>query len=921
MGIFYICYYLNRINTLKQFAENITFKYPWRSYQQRVLKELSHHLSDEHLHVIAPPGSGKTVLGLEVMLRLNKPVLILAPTIAIRNQWIQRFCELFLQTDTIPDWISRDVRNPKFMTVSTYQGLHAACNHKTAEEIEEEEETGTSKTEKANSDNFKAIAKGLAQQGIKTIVLDEAHHLKNEWWATLTAIKERLDPVIVGLTATPPYDVTGAEWQRYTELNGPVDTEITVPELIMEGNLCPHQDYVYFTLPTDEENKGISTIKYRMEKLFEEVKHDAVLTEAIEKHPVWLNPKIHLDWIYSNVECYSAMLIFLNANKKEIPRKHIEIIANKNDKVPELDYSWMETLLDFYLHREKEHFTEYDEHRLTLENRLRSYGAMEKRKVTFGNNSKVDTKLILSISKLNAIESIAKFEHNQLGSNLRMVILTDYIRKEFYVDDTENNETLNKIGILPIFEKLRRKHTKNIKIGVLTGSIVIIPKSALSQLKIKAVGYGIGIDSSPVPFDDNYVLINQTEQLKHYIVQIITEIFEEGEIEILIGTKSLLGEGWDAPAINSLILASFVGSFVLSNQMRGRAIRTHQGNTDKTGNIWHLVCIDPASIDGGRDLQLMKRRFKGFVGVSYKEYGGIENGLDRLDIPDALYSPHTIAAKNNETFEAAAERNLLKSKWDKALTNGVNLVEEIKIPFHRAIERETVKKEKQFYYNKTITNLTSVLISGILAYSEGVVQLLGRSLRSIRSIEQLTFILSMAGLGGIFFFGNKAYKSVKLYIGYRDITKDIKQIGEALLHTLHKLGHIQTDISLLKIVTEANDKGAIYCHLEGGSTYEKSLFINALIEIIGPINNPRYVIIRKSKMFFLKQKDYHTVPEVISKNKKPAEEFAAQWHKYVGNCELVFTRNHEGRELLLKSRVKALISQLDTEVEQVSKWR
>jgi hypothetical protein len=34
-----------------------------------------------------------------------------------------------------------------------------------------------------------------------------------------------------------------------------------------------------------------------------------------------------------------------------------------------------------------------------------------------------------------------------------------------------------------------------------------------------------------------------------------------------MATKSLLGEGWDAPCINALMLAGFVGSFVLSNQM------------------------------------------------------------------------------------------------------------------------------------------------------------------------------------------------------------------------------------------------------------------------------------------------------------------------------------------------------------------
>ena len=113
---------------MKTFPGEIAFKYTWRNYQQRVLSELDSYLDDGALHVVAPPGSGKTVLGLQVMLKLNKPALIIAPTIAVRNQWVDRFCELFLQTDQVPEWISYDIHRPAFVTVSTYQGLHAACN-------------------------------------------------------------------------------------------------------------------------------------------------------------------------------------------------------------------------------------------------------------------------------------------------------------------------------------------------------------------------------------------------------------------------------------------------------------------------------------------------------------------------------------------------------------------------------------------------------------------------------------------------------------------------------------------------------------------------------------------------------------------------------------------------------------------------
>lgn len=214
-----------------------------------MLDELDSHLTDQHLHVIAPPGSGKTVLGLEVVVRLNKPALILAPTLAIRNQWIVRFCELFLQQTECPEWISSDIRNPRFLTVSTYQALHAACagEYVDPDNDEEDEETdGSSAPSLLSKANIEVIADSLKKNGIETIVVDEAHHLKNEWWATLTEIKQRLETKTVALTATPPYDVSPAEWQRYIEFAGPVDAEISVSELMLEGDLCPHQDLVFF---------------------------------------------------------------------------------------------------------------------------------------------------------------------------------------------------------------------------------------------------------------------------------------------------------------------------------------------------------------------------------------------------------------------------------------------------------------------------------------------------------------------------------------------------------------------------------------------------------------------------------------------------------------------------------------------------
>lgn len=909
---------------MTEYPKNIKFKYGWRKYQQRVLDDLQDHLTDGHLHVIAPPGSGKTVLGLEVAIRLNKPTLILAPTIAIRNQWIQRFCELFLQINLTPDWISRDIRNPKFMTVVTYQGLHAACNNWRideeaieSEEEETEESNGNGRTTNPNLDN---IVSGLKAQKIKTIVVDEAHHLKNEWWQTLTKVKEKLDSIIVGLTATPPYDVTAKEWQRYIDLNGPVDTEISVPELVIEGDLCPHQDYVYFTLPTEKENQSIVDFRQNIEKIFQEIKSDEKIIKAIEQHPIWQNPTEQLDWIYNNLSYYSACLIYLKANNKEIPETHLEVIGDKKFEIPKLDYEWIETLLDFYLYKEKEHFKTFEKHQKTLENRLRRYGAIERRQINFSHNKRVTGFLTSSISKLNGIKEIVDFEYKHLGNNLRLVILSDFIRKEFYINFPDNNLELNKIGVIPIFEKLRRENKENKKIAVLTGSMIIIPVSAYSAFEAKAAKYGITqINYNPVPFDNNYILISQTEQLKHDIVHIVTQIFQRGEIEVLIGTKSLLGEGWDAPEINSLILASFVGSFVLSNQMRGRAIRTQNGNGDKTGNIWHLVCIDPTSPTGGDDFDLLKRRFRSFVGVSFKEEPGIENGIGRLNLPENIHHKEEAEKKNLEMFTHAGDRENLKQRWKEALETGVNLVEEIKIPFPEEREYKTVKS---MYLNNTIKNLMAMLGFSILGYLEGILQGLGRAARNIKTLQDLYVFLTVIGIGGVLFFGRQTYKTLKLYFKYRDISKDIQQIADALLNSLVKAGAIRTDNSKLKVETSVDNWGAVYCHLEGGTTFDKSTFINALQEIIAPIDNPRYVIIRKNRfMLFVKQKDYHSVPEILGRNKNLAEYFQSQWERLVGACDLIFTRTIDGRKLLLKSRVKSLAAQFDEKVEHVNKWR
>jgi len=391
--------------------------------------------------------------------------------------------------------------------------------------------------------------------------------------------------------------------------------------------------------------------------------------------------------------------------------------------------------LNYYLLDDKKQFTAYKTHRDQLENHLRRAGTIAQKRVNLTTNQSIDKLLASGINKLNSIRDIVEYEYQSLKSDLRLVVLTDYIRKEFYVKSSENTTELNKIGALPIFEKLRRESHPELKIGLLTGSLVLLPKASLGAfIKKSEIANLDNFNHTAVSFDDKYISISLSAKLKNHIVRIVTELFEAGEVEVLIGTKALLGEGWDAPCINSLVLASFVGSFVSSNQMRGRAIRIEKGNSTKTANIWHLACIDPSAMTGGNDIEMLRRRFRNFVGLAQEEEGGIENSLTRMALP-ANFQIIGIENKINEKAKnQAGNRSDLAQEWQNALEKGVSLSEEIRVPFG---EPQEYSRVQSLYFTKTIAYASTTLTAAIIGFGTEGMQMLFNAMDNIETYQEL----------------------------------------------------------------------------------------------------------------------------------------------------------------------------------------
>jgi hypothetical protein len=114
--------------------------------------------------------------------------------------------------------------------------------------------------------NPRALIDGLVHRGVRTVVLDECHHLLYYWAVVLRHLIGRIrDPQVVGLTATLPSPEDGNEYENYTSLLGDVDIEVPTPAVVKEGDLAPYRDLAYFTKPTQREMDYLNNVQRAFE--------------------------------------------------------------------------------------------------------------------------------------------------------------------------------------------------------------------------------------------------------------------------------------------------------------------------------------------------------------------------------------------------------------------------------------------------------------------------------------------------------------------------------------------------------------------------------------------------------------------------------------------------------------------------------
>ncbi len=292
---------------------DLALQVPLRRYQARLLDEAltAEGTSDGRLHLVAPPGAGKTVTGLELIRRLGARALVLAPTTTIVEQWRDEV-RLFLPDPTAIDrYVTTDRDGDAPITVLTYQALASTASPEQAlldaalEQWVDELVLGNEARDADDArrhlaalehgdrgfrrelrrrarrlrdamleaehesvhrflhPNAQALVERLVEHGVGTVVLDECHHLLDYWAVVVSDLIDRLaerhgSVDVVGLTATLPTPDSARESENYLRLLGEVDVDIPTPLVVKEGALAPYRDLAAFVQPLPHEQRFLA---------------------------------------------------------------------------------------------------------------------------------------------------------------------------------------------------------------------------------------------------------------------------------------------------------------------------------------------------------------------------------------------------------------------------------------------------------------------------------------------------------------------------------------------------------------------------------------------------------------------------------------------------------------------------------------
>ncbi|MBC8325259.1 MAG: DEAD/DEAH box helicase family protein [Verrucomicrobia subdivision 3 bacterium] len=923
---------------------DIQFNGQLRPSQAEVVEIARQQLADgeRQLHIVAPPGSGKTVTGLYLWAEVIKqPALVLCPNSAIQSQWAARTDLFSADGKPLPKhWISTETEQPGLLTSLTYQSVTLPSRDDNTLDtmavfswVDQLIEKGEAKdpaeaqvwieslqtknphyyhdrlsffrkkvrdevslggdTMKLLHASALATLKRLRDNGLGLVILDECHHLMSHWGRVMAATNEFLgDPIVLGLTATPPEQAERdtADAKRYRAYFGPVDYEVPVPAVVKDGFLAPYQDLAYFVRPLGDELEYITQTSETFDQLVEDLCNpplddngqpvresmiDYTSRVLAERDLIIMKANSWNDFEARASSFATAGRLLLDDRGVPLPDGVPDLKLDLLDKIYWADpLSRLLPVLTWYIRHGLRRSDNRANQILAKQaiHRLRLLGTQITETGTQQCASPVSRILAYSRAKARALIPILQREQSVLGDAVRAVVICDYEKTSAVSAELTDVLDDEAGGAIAAFrELLTDEATDALDPVLITGSTVLVDDDLRPKLE-SAARQWLTANKFSVDFvwhetEGFHILTGKgSDWCPRVYVELITELFQQGITRCLVGTRGLLGEGWDANKINVLIDLTCVTTSMTINQLRGRSFRLDPNAPEKLANNWDVVCIAPEFKKGLDDYHRFRKKHKHLFGVT--DDGCIEKGVGHVHAAFTEIKPEGVEENmvelNRDMLERVDQRPHFRSLW------------KIGEPYHPEPILAVEKKYGGGLGFKALSPLSQEWTEGTLT------QAIGRAV-----------------IGGL------AEAELLENISWAE--------AERSIHAAERTG------------------GYVRIFLENADEATSRLFAQAMADVFGPVKDARYVIQRQADFEYSESRfkgtwllektpefisrfiekrsqvtkrrrtvlKVHAVPKILARNKDRALIFQKNWNLHVSPGNVWF-HTHDGTKSMLQ---------------------
>ena len=756
---------------------------PLRGYQADLLARVSPD-DGTTLHLVAPPGAGKTVLGLALAARNGRRALVLTPTTVIRAQWVEQATRFLRTSDgdapAVADSAPEAGEEPADLTVLTYQALSVvdsttpweeAARGRWLEDLVRDErvpDRAGAWLDALAADNPTAYARGLRSRaatirarideldddavaallapgarerldalidaGTATIVLDECHHLRAHWAVVVHYLRRRLaaagaEPTLIGLTATEPSS-EDRSWRRYRALLGEVDAEVPVPAVVRSGHLAPYRPLAWFTLPTPEETSFLTTagaelrhriaqyllapdgIDYLLGLVAPGLGADALAPASDDPaggdprpgRPLAPDDPLLVRALAAGFDddpgLAAAAGALLRRTHDYTPTPLSVLVVPLLPEVDALDAAEELRLLARYalerLLTDPARRNEWDDMRQAL----RGFGLHVTDSGIRTGRSPLDVITAASRAKDAAVIDILRHELEALGERLRVVVVTDAAERSaphraldvlVSADGAGSADAAG--GAVRCFNTILADTTlRGLHPVLLTASHLRLAHGDDELLERLRACTGLELPAH----DDGWSLSATGGGVGSAdLVLAVSGLVASGAVRLVVGTRGLLGEGWDCPAVNTLVDLTTVTTSTAVQQLRGRTLRLDPAWPGKVAHNWSVACLVPAGsgLRSTTDLDRLRRKADRLWAVALPDPDTsgdsdpgpmvpvIETGLTGVLLPaqrraldrvEAGATREDIAALNAATLTTLGDRQAEGSRWSVGASGGAS---------------------------------------------------------------------------------------------------------------------------------------------------------------------------------------------------------------------------------------------------------